>query len=308
MTGVETASGERIPAELTLVAEGRHSKLRGLLGMGEDVRLLSFTAALLLDDVDVPHSRHGHVFLGAPGPVLAYSIGEGRVRMCVDIPASADKGRDAIAALMREAYAPVVPEPLRAAMLRASRADTIEICANHAIHTRRCAAPGVALVGDAGGCCHPLTATGLTTGLNDIRLVGEELAASASLDAALLRYQKRRYRFVRAREILADALYEVFRGSETGPLAARTGILRYWQNSARARRASMALLSGQESRVTAFLAEYARVVGRSAFGVLQGHAGEPSVSGRAASLSGLLRLSYAKIERSLVTAYQDTVG
>jgi len=319
VVGVETADGERFTADLTLVAEGRHSKLRGQLGIAEEVRLLSFTAALLLEDVDVPHARHGHVFLGAPGPVLAYSIGEGRVRMCVDIPASAPKGRAAILDLLHRAYAPFVPEPLRAAMLHAARAESLELCANHAIHTRRCAGPGFALVGDSGGCCHPLTATGLTTGLNDIRVLAEELASGApsapdasgateaSLDAALLRYQRRRYRFVRAREILADALYEVFRGADTGPLAVRNGIIRYWQGSARARMASMALLSGQESRLTAFLAEYARVVGRSAYGVLHGD-GEPSMSARAASLSGLLRLSYSKFERSLVTVYQDVVG
>ncbi|MEP7124868.1 MAG: FAD-dependent monooxygenase [Byssovorax sp.] len=312
IVGVETADGERVLADLTIVAEGRHSRLRGLLGIAEEVRLLSFTAALLLDDVEVPHARHGHVFLGAPGPILAYAIGAGRVRMCIDIPASAEKGRAAILALLRTAYAPFVPEPLRAAMLRAADGESLELCANHAIHTRRCALPGVALVGDSGGCCHPLTATGLTTGLNDVRVLAEELdsrgADVAGVDAALLRYQRRRYRFVRAREILADALYEVFRGQGTGPLAVRNGIIRYWQGSARARMASMALLSGQESRLTMFLAEYARVVGRSAYGVLHGDGDEPSMSARAASLSGLLRLSYSKFERSLVTVYQDAVG
>jgi squalene monooxygenase len=316
VTGVETAEGERVTAALTLVAEGRHSRLRGQLKIAEEVRLLSFTAALLLDDVEVPHPHHGHVFLGAPGPVLAYSIGEGRVRMCVDIPASAPKGREAILDLLQRAYTPFVPEPLRAAMVRAARAESLEVCANHAIHTRRCAGPGFALVGDSGGCCHPLTATGLTTGLNDIRVLAEELASMttgaplsiSSLDAALLRYQRRRYRFVRAREILADALYEVFRGAETGPLAVREGIIRYWQGSARARMASMALLSGQESRLSAFLTEYARVVGLSAYSVLHGNGEEPSMTARAASLSGLLRLSYAKLERSLVTVYQDAVG
>jgi 2-polyprenyl-6-methoxyphenol hydroxylase-like FAD-dependent oxidoreductase len=312
VVGVETADGARVLADLTLVAEGRHSKLRGLLGIAQEVRLLSFTAALLLEDVEVPEARHGHVFLGAPGPVLAYGIGEGRVRMCVDIPASAEKGKGAILALLRGAYAPFVPAPLRAAMLRAASTDALELCANHAIHTHRCAGPGVVLVGDSGGCCHPLTATGLTTGLNDVRVLAAELGAGATavdegerLDAALLRYQRRRYRFVRAREILADALYEVFRGASPGPLAVQNGILRYWQGSARARTASMALLSGQESRLSAFLAEYARVVGRSAYGVFQGDGEEASMAVRAASLSGLLRLSYAKLERSVTTLYKD---
>jgi hypothetical protein len=67
----------------------------------------------------------------------------------------------------------------------------------------------------------------------------------------------------------------------------------------------MALLSGQESRLSAFLAEYARVVGRSAYGVFQGDGEEASMAVRAASLSGLLRLSYAKLERSVTTLYKD---
>lgn len=307
VVGVQTADEERISAELTVVAEGRHSKLRGLLGIAEEVRLLSFTAALLLEDVDVPHARHGHVFLGAPGPVLAYAIGAGRARMCIDLPAGFEKGKGSIARVLRDAYAPFVPEPLRGAMLRAASAQELEICANHAIHTRRSAGPGVALVGDSGGCCHPLTATGLTTGLNDVRLLADELATGLTVDAALRSYQRRRYRFVRAREILADALYEVFRGTDDGSRAFRNGIIRYWQGSARARMASMALLSGQESGLGAFLTEYVRVVGQSTYGVLHGELG-PSWSGRAASMSGIFRTSYQRLERNVVTVYEDAIA
>src|SRR5262249_4467260 len=157
-------------------------------------------------------------------------------------------------------------------------------CANHAIQTRRCATPGVALVGDSGGCCHPLTATGLTTGLNDVSVLAEELARAPAVDAALTRYQKRRYRYVRAREILADALYEVFRGEESGMEAIRSGVIRYWQGSARARAASMALLSGQESGFGVFIGEYVRVVGQAAYDVVAGEARAPSWSGRGAAL------------------------
>ena len=49
---------------------------------------------------------------------------------------------------------------------------------------------------------------------------------------------------MRAREILADALYEVFRGTDDGTRAIRDGIFRYWNGSARNRARSMALLSG----------------------------------------------------------------
>jgi hypothetical protein len=140
----------------------------------------------------------------------------------------------------------------------------------------------------------------MTVALNDVRLLsaalaGVDLGARASVDAALLRYQTERYRFVRAREILADALYEVFRGSDDGTRAIRAGIFRYWNGSAQARARSMALLSGHDSRLAAFLNEYLTVVGKSTSSVLRGLVNDPSVGGRVRSLVGLSRKSWEKL-------------
>ena len=56
---------------------------------------------------------------------------------------------------MRDTHAPRVPEPLRAALIAALERGHFSGAANHAIYTRTCAAPGVAPVGDAGGCRIP---------------------------------------------------------------------------------------------------------------------------------------------------------
>src|SRR5579883_693488 len=48
VVGVRLADGEELRAELTLVAEGRRSKLRELLGIEPEARLLSYTAAVLV--------------------------------------------------------------------------------------------------------------------------------------------------------------------------------------------------------------------------------------------------------------------
>src|SRR5579859_3409893 len=53
VVGVETSAG-RIRAPLTLACDGRHSKVRTLLGIDERARLLSFTAAALLPDCELP--------------------------------------------------------------------------------------------------------------------------------------------------------------------------------------------------------------------------------------------------------------
>jgi len=250
-----------------------------------------------LRETTLPHDNYGHIFLGAWGPILAYGIGGGEVRMVIDVPADGEKGTKAIAERLRREYAPFVPEPLRRAMLRALDEAPPEMAANYAISTKRCVMPGVALVGESGGCSHPLTAAGMTVCLTDVRILVEELARGGAADDALARYQTRRYRFVRARELLADALYEVFRGAEDSTRAIRHGIFRYWEGGARARAKSMALLSGAESRLPAFLGEYWRVVLQSVGGVVRGQVNDPSLQGRLRSLRGLSSKAAEKLAR-----------
>ena len=310
VVGVRTAEGREIRAPLTIVADGRHSKLRGALGFPDETRLLSFTAALLVEGAELPCPRYGHVFLGTWGPILAYAIGGGQVRMCIDLPIDAGKGEAAVAAFLRTECAPSVPEPLRSAMLRALVESPPEICANHAIKTRRCTAPGVALVGDSGGCSHPLTATGMTVALNDIRTLAAELSRGGSVDVALERYQTARYEFVRAREILADGLYDVFRRGDDGARAVRSGLSRYWTSSPRARAASLALLSGHESGLRAFVAEYLWVLGESAASVFGGAGSAAAASapgGRRAALTGLARTAYDQLGRTASLVYAEMV-
>ena len=306
VTGVRTDDGEWVRADLTLVAEGRHSLLRQQIRTGESSRLLAYNVALLVDDAVLPEGRYGHIVLGAPGPILAYPIGSAggerhRVRMCFDFPALHEAGRGLarIAAAIRERYLPLVPEPLRTSAGQALGARKPEIAACHAIATRRCVEPGVALVGEAGGCSHPITAAGMTVCLTDVRILAEELGAAHGLDRALERYQARRYRFARAREVLADALYETFLAGTDGARAIREGIFSYWEGDRRARAASLALLSGADSRLTSFLAEYWRVaghgIGRSLRGAVPGSDGRPL--GRWKGVRGLVGMSLDKLGR-----------
>ena len=169
----------------------------------------------------------------------------------------------------------------------------------------------MALVGDSGGCSHPLTAAGMTVALNDIRTLAIELdrgdaapGQTTGVDAALERYQAARYDFVRAREILADGLYDVFRRGDDGARVVRSGLSRYWTSGPRARAASLALLSGHESRLRAFVAEYVWVVGESAVSVLGG-AVDTLPGGRRAALGGLARTAYDQLQRTIALVYAE---
>jgi 2-polyprenyl-6-methoxyphenol hydroxylase-like FAD-dependent oxidoreductase len=261
VVGVRDANGREYRSRIVVAADGRHSRVRKLLGIPTSSTLLSYSVAISLEGDDVlPEAGYGHVLVGAPGPVLAYPYGEGRVRMCIDVPLGVAKGKDVLLGFLRDRYAQHLPDPIRRAMLVALHTAPIGGAANHAIYTGRCAVPGAALVGDAGGCSHPLTATGMTTGLHDVTTLAECLSAYGPTDDGLVEYQRRRYRFVRAREAFTHSLYGVLRGEGTGAFTLREGIFRYWRGSQRARSVSMGVLSGDHAGVATFVAEYVRVL------------------------------------------------
>jgi squalene monooxygenase len=273
VVGVRLAGGEQHRAPLVVGADGRHSRVRRLAGIPVETELLSYSVALALDGAAraLARASHGHVFVDGPGPTLAYPCGHDRVRMCIDVPRDAVKGDRKLRELLRERYVPRLwPTELQTAMLDALERNPLTGAANHAITTHACAGPGLALVGDAGGCSHPITATGMTTGLHDVVTLAACIGRHGLNDEALGAYQRSRYRFVRAREAFTCALYDALRGASPGAAALREGMFAYWQRSERARTASMDVLCGDDERVIAFVAEYLRVVAGSGLRVGRG--------------------------------------
>lgn len=311
VVGVRTAKGREYRAKLTLIAEGRLSKLRAKLGLDGEMRLLSYSAALLAKGANLPVPGHGHVVLGAPGPLLAYPIG-GAVRFCVDVPTDTGRGPGALEQRLRDEYAPALPRAMRDAMLGALDAGTLQVCATQQLRTSRCVVPGAALVGDAVGCSHPITAAGMTICLNDVRTLASSLEGcgqAEGFDAALGRYERQRYRYVRARELFTERLYEVFLGKSEGTLALREGMLDYWQDTARARGASMDLLAGRSTSVVRFARELTSVVGYAARAALrrEGSTGPRPLGARARIVADLSRATLDTLLRSSKTVLAEAL-
>ena len=116
---------------------------------------------------------------------------------------------------------------------------------------------------------------------------------------ALSSYQRRRYDFVRMRELFTDALYEVFCATDPGARALQTGVFRYWRSSERAREASMDILSGEEVRPSRFLAEYSMVAGASAVDVFSGLTRRPELTRRGKVLRSLVKTGLGRIETTV---------
>jgi squalene monooxygenase len=307
IVGVKKEDGTEIRADLVVIADGRASRLRPLLGIEPKIRLLSYSIVVGVDGSLLPHQGHGHVFLGGPGPILVYPYGAALARFCIDLPVGLAKGRDAILEVLKKDYAPVVPSPLREALIGALERDPLEGIATHGISTAACAVPGAALIGDAAGCGHPLTASGLTNAMNDVLTLSELVASKGPTDAALEQYQRDRYSFIRMRELFTEALYEVFRAHDTGAKALQAGIFRYWTGSERARSASMDILAGEELRTSRFVAEYSRVFGLSALDVLHGLTKEPDLAERGKRMKSLMSVSFGRLEHVVEKTAQKVV-
>jgi squalene monooxygenase len=232
-------------------ADGRSSIVRRSLRMPSPSTALSRTAGLLLDNAELPFEGYGHILLGGPGPILLYRVGPQQIRACIDVPLRSSRAGDA-SDFLWSAYAPAFPAGLRAALQHALRNQKLKWATNR-YRARQVYGHGdVALVGDAVGHFHPLTAAGLTMALLD----GAALARAPNLTA----YALERAKMTHVPEMLAIALYEVFTIDDPATIAIRRAIYELWRNHRYERDRTMRLLCLKETRVGQFSGAFLHVM------------------------------------------------
>jgi len=236
-----------IEAELILGADGRRSRVRAALGLADDRTTLSRMAGLRLLDVRLPSEGFGHVFLGAPGPMLAYRIAPDALRLCLDVPLGAQADR----AWLFAAYAPALPEALREAFERALREGELAWALNQQRARNHYGSSRIALLGDAVGFQHPLTAVGMTLGLCD--------ATEHARCADFVRWRRAREASARVPELLGGALYEAFAVDSEPARALRRGVFALWRRSEDERARSMRYLAAEDGQLGAFVSTFVRV-------------------------------------------------
>lgn len=266
-------------APRVVIATGRSSVVSSFQA-ASTTKVVSHMAGVVLEGVTLPNEGYGHVFLGAPGPVLAYRIGETSVRLCLDVPLSFGGGPDRLARLY-EAYAPILPQALQRALHRALCRGRIEWATNQVRPRRDFGEPCLAMVGDAVGRHHPLTATGLSLGLHDAL----SFAKAASFDS----HRAERAAAGAVPELLSIALYDVFSGKSGAAREVRRAIIASWRSSAAERRRTMRLLSCEETRMPAFGSSLFRVLGLAGAGILGKAARTRDVAGAARAAQELIQ-------------------
>ncbi|MBK6918329.1 MAG: FAD-dependent monooxygenase [Deltaproteobacteria bacterium] len=267
-----------VACDLVVAADGKGSSTRKLAGIADARETIGFTAGVEVRGAKLPAPNYAHVMLGAWGPVLAYPIlreADGTVvtRLTFDLPRELPVKGEAIKQYLLRAFVPFIPAPLSGQVAQAilARKGPLEMAPTVDLPAPRAVMPGLALVGDAAGCSHPITASGMTMCLRDAETLGEQakrrehapLGEAWLDDAALRRYRSEHDRYVPTRQALANAIYEAFRGETAGARAIRLALFDYWHSGETARRRSMALLSCAERRPSVFLSEYLRAAGHA---------------------------------------------
>ncbi len=246
-----------VRASRVVGADGKRSTVRRSLALPESSSVLSYMASVELRGVTLPREGFGHVILGGPGPALFYRISEDVVRGCLDVPIALGAGARTREFLW-DGFAPVMPEALRPALRTALESGPGGWAVNRfrpRTHFGRGdgSGPEVALVGDAVGHVHPMTAIGMTMGFLDAR----ELAASDTVEE----YAKARRGYIP--ELLSNALYHCFRRDDASASHVRGAMFRTLRADPRERRRTMDVLAAADPRRRSFGSAFLRIAAQA---------------------------------------------
>ena len=258
---------QSVTARVVILADGRGSSLRHKQGIEVRRDAKSRMMGWIARDVALPYPGFGHVYSCGEGLALAYAISSNEVRVMIECSPSPNLFESTSSSNTPD-VAPIVellPEPLRGALRASISNDKQQSAVIYGQWPKSVTKGRVGVVGDAGGCAHPLTASGLSFCVRDALSVAEALdeAGLSNPEEGLRRYARRRRRAMRTRQMLETAMVDALRGQDAVGRAIRGGLFRYWATSSSGRRASMGLLSTQAQDPLVMAREYARVCGHA---------------------------------------------
>jgi squalene monooxygenase len=246
-----------VRCRLLIGADGGTSRIRELGGIGYSKQRLSTITGYEIIADRLPSPGFGHVFLGGTAPIMAYEMGGERVRVLFDQPASR---RHVKVVEYCRLMAPVLPPPLRDAVLQAIETQRGTSVATHLTTVEETTRGALMLMGDASGTCHPLTASGMFSCISDAINLRVALGETdGDIGRALPLYARRRLALQRSRMALASALHDACSGESQELRALHAGLIRYWEKSERGRAAGLALLIGSDTRTLSLIREMVAV-------------------------------------------------
>ncbi|KAG0200304.1 Squalene epoxidase [Mortierella sp. GBA30] len=247
---------------MIVIADGCFSKFRKQF-LNKDVSISSHFIGLILKDVVLPYPNHGHVILMSPSPVLMYQISKTETRMLIDIPGKLPSvSTGALHSYLEKIVYPQLPAAAQKPFLSALETERLRSMPNAFLPPSTSSELGIIVLGDAMNMRHPLTGGGMTVALNDVVYLRDMLKGDVTKDQEVTMVQMELFFWKRKElsaviNILAQALYALFSGTDGNLLTLRNGCFSYFQMGGECITGPVGLLSGMNrSRKTLALHFY----------------------------------------------------
>ncbi|MBD3639148.1 MAG: FAD-dependent monooxygenase [Crocinitomicaceae bacterium] len=246
-------------APLTVVCDGPMSFFRKKLSKPNKT-VSSYFMGLVLKDLDLEYPSLGHMIVTGESPILVYPIHTNAYRILIDYPGDKPPrmGSKSIEKFKREVSA-VLPPEMVASFEKAIESDQVKVMPNHSMKAQAFRMQGVVLLGDSLNMRHPVTGGGMTATFADIISLNKELANAnfsdpESLELAIQSYYEKRSESVETINILANALYKVFRDHDL-----KEAVFEYLQRGGEKSTGPLSLLAGINRNKKYLLKHFFRV-------------------------------------------------
>lgn len=221
ITGVKVTNDKQeesiINARLSVFTDGIFSNFRNYLTT-EKKQITSFFLGLVLKDCTPPFPNYGHVIVSNNTPCLVYPISSNEYRMLIDFKGeTAPRKSQALKDLLMNEIGSNIPASILPSFHNAVNEGKFKVMPNHRLPASPKNIPGSVILGDALNMRHPLTGGGMTVTFTDVKFLGDlifnlkSIKDAEEVNAAIQDFYQNRTKEIASINILADALYGVFK-------------------------------------------------------------------------------------------------
>lgn len=206
-------------AKLTIVCDGPMSILREKLSK-VNKQVSSYFIGLVIKDLNLEFPSYGHMIVSGDSPILVYPIHTNAYRILIDYPGGKPPKMGAKSMeKFKSDVSKVLPKEMVEAFHQAMLEGDVKVMPNHSMKGQAFRKKGAALLGDSLNMRHPLTGGGMTASFTDIiclnkMLTNIDFQDEIKLEKAVNDYYENRGKGVETINILANALYRVFRDED----------------------------------------------------------------------------------------------